>query len=50
MEKRKVRTIPGLKTLKTDGYNSIQIGYEETSEKKLNNKAQLGHFRSKKIS
>ena len=43
-------TVSQLKTLKNDGYNAIQIGYEETSEKKLNKKAQLGHFKSKKIS
>ena len=43
-------TVSQLKTIKNDGYDAVQIGYEETSEKKLNNKAKLGHFKAKKTS
>ena len=35
-----------IKTLERDGYASIQVGFEEVSERKLN-KPQLGHLRSK---
>lgn len=33
-----------IKTVKTDGYNAIQIGYQQVSVKKLT-KPQLGHFK-----
>jgi large subunit ribosomal protein L3 len=33
-----------IKTLKNDGYNSIQLGFEEKSEKK-SLKSELGHFK-----
>jgi large subunit ribosomal protein L3 len=37
-------TITQIKTKDTDGYNSIQIGYEEVKEKALN-KPKLGHLK-----
>ena len=33
-----------IKTVKTDGYNAIQVGYCSTTEKKLN-KPKIGHFK-----
>lgn len=33
-----------IKTVKTDGYNAIKVGYCSTTEKKLN-KPQFGHFK-----
>ncbi|MFA5778722.1 MAG: 50S ribosomal protein L3 [Elusimicrobiota bacterium] len=33
-----------VKTVKTDGYNAVQVGYQTVSEKKLN-KPKIGHFK-----
>lgn len=35
-----------IKTVERDGYEAVQVGFEEVSERKLN-KPQLGHLRSK---
>jgi len=37
------------KTKEKDGYNAIQVGFEEIKESKLN-KPELGHFQKNKIS
>ena len=37
-------TVTQIKTQETDGYNSVQIGYQEVKEKALN-KPKLGHLR-----
>ena len=37
------------KTVETDGYNSVQLGFEDVSEKKLN-KAVKGHFKKAGVS
>ncbi len=37
------------KTVETDGYNSVQLGFEDVSEKKLN-KAAKGHFKKAGVS
>lgn len=36
-------TVTQVKTVETDGYNAIQVGYEPAKEKHLT-KAQIGHF------
>ena len=33
-----------VKTVETDGYNALQLGYEDKSEKNFT-KAELGHFK-----
>ena len=37
------------KTVETDGYNSVQLGFEDVTEKKLN-KAAKGHFKKAGVS
>jgi len=37
------------KTVETDGYNSVQLGFEDVAEKKLN-KAAKGHFKKAGVS
>ena len=36
-------TVAQVKTVETDGYNAIQLGFVDVAEKKLN-KAEVGHF------
>ena len=42
-------TVTQIKTIETDGYNAIQVGFEPAKEKHLT-KAQLGHFSKNKLS
>ena len=46
-----IKVAPGgitqVKTLERDGYEAVQVGFEEVKERKLN-KPQLGHLNSKK--
>ena len=37
-------TVTQVKTVETDGYNAIQVGFEPAKEKHLT-KAQIGHFK-----
>ncbi len=37
------------KTVETDGYNALQIGYGKTGKKKRKNKPYSGHFKTAKI-
>ena len=41
-------TITQVKTVETDGYNSIQLGYGDVKEKKVN-KPLKGHFQKSKL-
>ena len=41
-------TVTQVKTIETDGYNAIQVGYEPAKEKHLT-KAQIGHFAKNKL-
>lgn len=41
-------TVTQIKTVETDGYNSIQLGYGEVKEKHLN-KPEKGHFAKSKL-
>ncbi len=41
-------TVTQVKTLETDGYNSIQLGFGEVKEKKVN-KPLKGHFKKSKL-
>lgn len=41
-------TVIQKKTTETDGYNSVQLGFEETDFRKLN-KAEKGHFQKKEL-
>ena len=38
-------TVVQVKTVKTDGYESVQVGYEEQTKEKLVNRALQGHFK-----
>ena len=38
-------TVVQKKTVERDGYNSVQLGFEEVAEKKLN-KPELGHLKA----
>ena len=41
-------TVTQVKTVETDGYNSIQLGYGEVKEKRVN-KPLKGHFQKSKL-
>ena len=41
-------TVTQVKTVETDGYNSIQLGFGEVKEKRMN-KPELGHFKKFKL-
>ncbi len=41
-------TVTQVKTVETDGYNSIQLGFGEVKEKRMN-KPLLGHFKKSKL-
>ena len=41
-------TVTQVKTVETDGYNSIQLGFGEVKEKRMN-KPLLGHFQKSKL-